>query len=677
MRFGYSLIFAILLFSVVLPQEKKLLTAEEIWKMKRIGAFSVNPEKTEALFSVTTWNAAKNESTGDLYLLNLKTGEYRKFTSGKGSESSPVWSPDGKKIAFVAKRESDEAGQIYIIERDGGEATRLTEMPMGAQSIKWFPSGDKLAFASNTLPEARGNLDTLKTLLKAKKESKVSAKVTEDRFYRYWDSWLTDGFVTHIYSVEIASGKVSDLTPESTAMLSVSGSGADYDISPTGEKIVFSANVTPKPYFTDLNFDLFLMEADGSGKVTNITPDNRAGDGAPQFSPCGKFIFYLKTTNPNLEAENQKIARFKIEANSDTLLTKDIDLSVNEFTLDHKVGKIYFTADYRGRTGVFSVSPNGSGFQKVFAEGTNSGLAPDSSVVYFLNNNNSTPQRVVAVDPTTGTSRELVDLNKDLTSQIEFGKFEEHWFEGAKGDSVQVFMIYPPNFDKTQKYPMIHLIHGGPLGAFSDNFHYRWNSQVFAAMGYVVAMVNFHGSSGFGEKFAESIVGAHGDMPYTDIMKATDYLTDEFDFIRENRIGAAGGSYGGYLVNYIAGRTGRFSALVSHAGVYNFYGQFASDMTHFRERAYGGAPWYNKEQVNKYSPANFAENFITPMLVVHGEKDYRVVVTQGLELYGVLKGKGVPARLVYFPDENHWVMQPQNSIFWYKEVGDWFNRFLK
>lgn len=303
MRFGYSLIFAILLFSVVLPQEKKLLTAEEIWKMKRIGAFSVNPEKTEALFSVTTWNAAKNESTGDLYLLNLKTGEYRKFTSGKGSESSPVWSPDGKKIAFVAKRESDEAGQIYIIERDGGEATRLTEMPMGAQSIKWFPSGDKLAFASNTLPEARGNLDTLKTLLKAKKESKVSAKVTEDRFYRYWDSWLTDGFVTHIYSVEIASGKVSDLTPESTAMLSVSGSGADYDISPTGEKIVFSANVTPKPYFTDLNFDLFLMEADGSGKVTNITPDNRAGDGAPQFSPCGKFIFYLKTTNPNLEAE--------------------------------------------------------------------------------------------------------------------------------------------------------------------------------------------------------------------------------------------------------------------------------------------------------------------------------------------------------------------------------------
>jgi len=677
MRITTTLSLLVLFTVALFPQEKKVLTADDIWKMKRIGAFALNPGKTEAVFSVTAYDASKNESESDLYLLDLKNSDYRKFTSSKGSESSPVWSPDGKKLAFVAKREGDERGQIYIIHRDGGEAIRLTEMPLGASGLKWFPDGKKIAFTSNTFPEAKGDLDTLKKLLKQKKENKVTAKVTEDRFYRYWDSWLTDGYVTHLYSVEVESGKVTDLTPGNEAILNAAGSGASFDISPAGDKIVISANVTPKPYFKDLNFDLFLLDADGSGKMVNITPANPAGDGSPQFSPCGKFVFYLKTLNTNMVAENSKLARYTIASGKDTLLTAGIDLAVGDFGFDTKTGRIYLTTDYRGRTGIFSIDADGKDLRKVFAEGTSNSVDTDSMVVYFLNNNNNTPQRIVALDQGSGKLKELVDLNKDFTSQFKFGKFEEHWYKGANNDSVQVFLILPPNFDKTKKYPLIHLIHGGPHGAFSDDFHYRWNSQVFAAMGYVVAMVNFHGSTGFGEKFAESIVGAHGELPFTDIMKATDFLTDEFDFINENKIGAAGGSYGGYLVNYIAGKTNRFSALVTHAGVYNYYGQFASDMTHFRELAYGGAPWYNKENVNKYSPSNFAENFITPMLVIHGEKDYRVVVTQGLELYGVLKGKGVPARLVYFPDENHWIMQPQNSIYWYKEVKDWFDRFLK
>ena len=677
MRIFATIIFAVLFVFSAVPQDKKPLTAEDIWKMKRIGSFVVNPAKTEAVFSVTTYDASKNESESDLFLLDLKTSEYRKFTSSKGGESSPVWSPDGKKIAFVAKREGDERGQIYIISREGGEAVRLTEMPLGATSIKWFPDGKKIAFAANTYPEAQGNLDTLKKLIKAKKENKVTAKVTEDRYYRYWDSWLTDGFVTHLYAVDVATGKVTDLTPANEAILSAGGSGADFDISPDGEQIVLSANVTPKPYFKELNFDLFLLKTDGSGKMENITISNLAGDGSARYSPCGKFIYYLKTLDVNKLAENNKLARFELSSKKDTILTPKIDLSIGEYEFDTKTGTIHFACDFKGRTGIFKINPDGGDLQNVFAEGTNSSVDPDSNMIWFLNQNNTTPQRIVSYDQSSKKLTKIVDLNEELTSKIQFGKFEEHYFIGADKDSVQVFLLYPPNFDKTKKYPLIHLIHGGPHGAFSDDFHYRWNSQVFAAMGYVVAMVNFHGSTGFGEKFAESIVGAHGDKPYTDIMNANEFLFDKFDFIDENKVGAAGGSYGGYLVNYIAGQTNKFSALVSHAGVYNYYGQFASDMTHFRELAYGGAPWYNQEQVLKYSPSSFASKMITPMLVIHGEKDYRVVVTQGLELYGVLKGKGVPARLVYFPDENHWVMQAQNSIFWYKEVKDWFDRFLK
>jgi len=677
MRIFATIIFAVVFVSSALPQGKKVLTAEDIWKMKRIGSFVINPSKTEAVFSVTTSDASKNESESDLYLLDLKTHDYRKFTSSKGGESSPVWSPDGKKIAFVAKREGDERGQIYLISRDGGEAVRLTEMPLGATSIKWFPDGKKIAFAANTYPEAQGNLDTLKKLIKNKKENKVTAKVTEDRYYRYWDSWLTDGFVTHLYSVEVSNGKVTDLTPANEAILSAGGSGADFDISPDGEQIVLSMNVTPKPYFKELNFDLFLLKTDGSGKMENITSNNLAGDGSGRFSPCGKFVFYLKTLDVNKLAENNKLSRFELSLRKDTILTAKIDLSIGEFEFDTKEGNIYFTADYKGRTGIFKIDADGRELKTVFAEGTNSGVDPDSSIIYFLNQNNSTPQRIVSFDQTSKKLTKLVDLNEEFVSTFQFGKFEEYYFRGADKDSVQVFLLYPPNFDITKKYPLIHLIHGGPHGAFSDDFHYRWNSQVFAGMGYMVAMVNFHGSTGFGEKFAESIVGAHGDKPYTDIMNANEFLFDKFDFIDENKVGAAGGSYGGYLVNYISGQTNKFSALVSHAGVYNYYGQFASDMTHFRELAYGGAPWYNQEQVQKYSPSSYASKMITPMLVIHGEKDYRVVVTQGLELYGVLKGKGVPARLVYFPDENHWVMQAQNSIFWYKEVKDWFDRFLK
>ncbi|HNI12726.1 MAG TPA: prolyl oligopeptidase family serine peptidase, partial [bacterium] len=250
--------------------------------------------------------------------------------------------------------------------------------------------------------------------------------------------------------------------------------------------------------------------------------------------------------------------------------------------------------------------------------------------------------------------------------------------KGADNDDVQMYVVYPPNFDPNKKYPLVHMIHGGPHGAFGDDWSYRWNAHAFAAPGYVVALINFHGSTGFGKSFMTSIVGAHADKPFTDIMRGTDYLLQKYNFLDSTRMAASGGSYGGYLVNWIAGHTNRFKCLISHAGVYNLMGQFASDVTFDRVINYDGSPWSGRyEQINRWSPAFFAHNFSTPMLIIHGEKDYRVVVTQGIELYGVLTGKGVPARLLYYHNENHWVLQPQNSIYWNKEVRDWFARWLK
>lgn len=672
-----TLLLLFLFSTLNFAQEIKTLTPELLWSVKRIGGLEVNKYGTEAVYTLSTFDLKKNEGETDFYLLDLEKGESFRFSTTKGSEGSPKFSPDGSKIAFIARRGDDERAQIYTINRNGGEAVRVTEMPAGVSSFKWMNSGEEIVFTSSVLPGTETNLDSLKSALKAMKDSKMSAKVTEDRFYRYWDKWLTDGMISHLFKLDLKDNKVTPLTPGLTSLLSVTASGGDFDISPDDQTIAVSINITEPPYFQELNFDLFLLKTDGSGEMRNITQANRGNDGSPLFSSNGKELFYLRTTDPSKLAENNKVVIYDLTSGNTTSISDKHDVSCGALTESPDGSGFLFTSDYRGRVAVFHLSKDGSKLDIIFNEGTNSSLNIASKGLVFLNQKSTNPQRIVMLSEIDQPIRVLADPNEELLKGMTFGKYEEHYFKGADNNQVQVITILPPGFDASKKYGMIHLIHGGPHGAFSDDFHFRWNSQMFAAMGYVVAMVNFHGSTGFGEKFAQSILGAHGDKPFTDIMKATDYLLDEYDFIDKNRLAAAGGSYGGYLVNWIAGNTKRFKCLISHAGVYNLYGQFASDMTHFREIAYAGSPWGEKKNLDKYSPHMYAENFVTPMLIIHGELDYRVVVTQGLELYGVLKGKGVPARLLYYPDENHWIMKPQNSVNWYKEVNGWLDRWLK
>jgi dipeptidyl aminopeptidase/acylaminoacyl peptidase len=294
--------------------------------------------------------------------------------------------------------------------------------------------------------------------------------------------------------------------------------------------------------------------------------------------------------------------------------------------------------------------------------------------VFQLHGISQPPELAVVGLDGTGFRR-LTHINDGLVSQKKWGKLEEFTFTGADGDEVQMFVVYPPGFDAKKKYPLVHMIHGGPVGTFGDAFSFRWNPQAFAAPGYIVPMVNFHGSSSFGQKWVESILGAHPDRPFTDVMKATDFLIAKGS-VDEKRMAAAGGSYGGFLVNWIEGHTDRFKALVSHAGVYSLLGQSASDAYYGRQHSYGGYPFTNLENIERWSPDRYAKNFSTPMLVLHGERDFRVPVTQGLAIYGVLTTKGVPARLVYYPDENHWILKGQNSKHWYGEVLGWLARWL-
>ncbi|KAB2879179.1 S9 family peptidase [bacterium] len=658
-------------------QNKRTLTAEDLWNMKRVSSLTVSPDGKFGCFVVSEYSVKDNKGNSDLWLIDLSSNKLKRLTTNVGSDNSPAWHPNSRTIAFISKREGDYA-QLYQIDIDGGEAALITEMPMGISNPKYFADGKRIAFSSSIIPEYENDFEGMKKALKEKKDNKMTAKVTENRFYRYWDNWLTDGYVIHIYAYTMDTKERVDLTKGSKRILAISlgGLDANYDLSPDGKWMVLTANTTLPPY-TKMNQDVYLAPLSSNDEWVNLTKDNEEGDNDPFFSKDGKYIYYTRQTDPDYSAENERLVRYDLATKEQKVLT-DTSLSYYNYNESNPGKTMFMLASDQARTSAFMLDLASNKTQRLFTESVVNALNVSGNRLVFIKTNMSQPAEIFDFDLKTKKISQLSFFNKPITDSIAFGKVENLTFTGADGDPVQMYLLYPPNFDPNKKYPLVHMIHGGPAGTFNDDFHYRWNGQMFAAPGYVVAMVNFHGSTSFGNAFGKSIVGAHGDKPFTDIMKATDYLLANYSFIDSARMAAAGGSYGGYLVNWIAGHTDRFKCLISHAGVYNLMGQFASDMTYERVKNYDGAPWEGRyEQINKYSPAFFSNHFNTPMLILHGEKDYRVVVTQGLELYGVLKGKGVESRLVYFPNENHWILQPQNSIYWYKEVHNWFARYLK
>jgi len=660
---------------IILPaQNKRDFTAEDLWQIKRLSNLTVSPDGNYGCFVVTEYNIKENKGNSDLWLIDLRTYQTKRLTTNLNSDNSPVWHPNSRTIAFISKRESDYP-QLYEIDIDGGEARLLYEMPMGISNPQYSKDGKKIFFVSKILPEFENDFEGLKKELKNRKEKKVTAKVTENRLYRYWDSWLTDGFVSRLYVLDLDKKELKDLLKGWNKLFNLDG-GISYSVSPDGNWVSLVANSTEPPY-DSLNSDVYLINVNNPEQVKNITEKNFQDDSSPYFSKDGKYLFFGSQFDPDYSADNVRLMMYDLEKGTIKNLTEQFDYSFFGFTQGDDFNKIYLLAEDRAKISLFEFDLKQNKLEKIFTGGSINSINIKNQRAYFLKSTISEPQEIFEFDLKKRTIKKISSFNDDLISQIKFGKVEEHYFKGADGDSVQLYLVYPPNFDPAKKYPLVHLIHGGPHGTFGDDFHYRWNAQLFASPGYVIALVNFHGSTSFGKNFGKSIVGAHGDKPFTDIMLATDFLINKFSFIDSSKMAAAGGSYGGYLVNWIAGHTNRFKALISHAGVYNLMGQFASDLTYERVKNYDGAPWQGRyENINRWSPAFYAHNFQTPMLIIHGEKDYRVVVTQGLELYGVLKGKGVPARLVYYPDENHWILQPQNSIYWYKEVFDWLKRFL-
>lgn len=660
---------------------KRPITAQDLWAVKRVGAPALSPDGLQAVVSVQEWSIEKNKPTASLWLVDVARATTRRLTAGTGSDTAPAWSPDGGRIAFTSKRGEDEAAALYVIPVAGGEAEKLVELPMGIAVPAWLPDGKGIVFATQVIPElagsfAKADLAAMKKEAKRRKDAKMTAYATEYRQYRWFDRNLTDNLANRLLRVDVASKALSDLTPKYDRLFAPSGE-VRFDIAPDGRHVALALNSTPPPYATQPNSDIVLVPTDGSGAFVNLTPDNPYGDDFPRFAPDGRSVLYTRVATANSQGELRRLWRVSLGDRKAAPLTAALDLSIDDVAFSADGRQLWLQAEDNGVVPVFAMDADGGAVRKVVASGSNTELDSAEGQLVFLGETTSRAPEVFALDP-GGQPRQLTRFNDTLFAGLDLGKVESHTFPGAGGDKVQAWVVYPPGFDPKKKYPLVQLLHGGPHTMVRDAFSPRWNSHVFASPGYIVAWVNRHGSTGFGEAYARSINGAWGDKPMEDVLRANDYLFAAIPAIDRDNVAAAGASYGGYLATWLLGHTKVFKTLVNHAGVSDFIGQYGADITTygFTKEVLGGTPWDSPEAMQRNNPVAHAANFSTPMLITHGEKDYRVPYGQGIALYGILQTMRVPSRLVVFPDENHWILSPQNSIHWNYEVQSWLARYI-
>lgn len=646
------------------------LGAESMWRLKRIGAPAIAPDGAAAVAPVGSYDLDKSTSRTTLWLFPLDGGPARPLTADTADASAPAYSPDGRWLAFTAKREGDDAAQVYLLPiRDGGEARRLTEVPTGAGAIKWFADSRRIAFVSRVWPDK--DWKAAAEELKRRKDSKVSARSWDKAPIRYWDRWLDDRQV-HVYAIGIDGGEPIALTlPAERPLIDTELSAADYDLSPDGRSIAFVSDTARSG--VDANPDVWLLTI-GTAEARNLTADNPGNDAAPLFSPDGRSLAFVRQTIKGFYADTRKLFVHDLGRGTQRPVAADWDRSatVSSWTPDGRalIGAI----DDAGTSRLYEI-PVGRGAPRAITGATDVG-APAlsrSGVLVALNQSFTSPPRLVRVDRRDGRLQTIDRLNDAALAAIDWGRYESVSVTGARGEPIQMWINYPPGFDRTKRYPLFVLIHGGPHNAITDAFSWRWNAQVFSAWGYVTVWPNFHGSSGFGQAFADSINPAQDALPYEDVIAATRWMAGQ-SYIDAQRMVAGGGSYGGYLTTILLGREHPFKALVAHAATYNWYTQWAADYGASKRR--DATEFWNEPELYRASSPHFgAGRFATPTLVIHGEQDFRVPVNHGIELFNTLQNRGVESRLVYFPDENHWVLKPANSLHWYEEVRRWVTRY--
>jgi len=658
---------------------KHAMTFDDLAAVQRVAEPQISPDGRAIVYSVGITEMDSNRVAHNIWIVSTTPGSQPRELTQTGHDTRPQWSPDGKSVAFLSSR--DGTPQIYVIPAQGGNAKKITSLSTGADNEKWSPDGRWIAFTSNVFPDCEDDACN-RVRDEAAEKSKGKARVYDHLLYRHWVHW-SDGKRSHLFLIGANGGMPRDLTPHADYDVPPDerGDANDFAFSPDSKEICFTA-VTDRPEAITTNGDLFLVPTSG-GEPKRIT-SNPGFDGHPAYSPDGRFIAYHSQKTPEYESDRWRLMLYDHAGETHMEVPKSFDRSVDEIVWSPDSKDIYFTAVSEAEQPIYKIAAAPGSTPREIVKNTfneSLSLSADGNSLAFLRSSLTMPAEVFTSRSDGSAAMQLSEHNAARLASIDMNPPEPFWYEGAGGTHVEGMLIRPPHFDAMKKYPLLLLIHGGPQSLWTDSWGYRWNEELFAAPGFVAVVINPRGSSGYGQKFTDEITDDWGGRAYEDLMKGMDYVIENYPFADANRLAAAGGSYGGYMVDWIATHSGRFKVLISHAGLYDnaaMYG--ATEELWFEEHDMAGTPWTNPESYRKWSPSTYAGNlgkFRTPTLVICGELDYRVPYTQSLEFFTALQRQNVPSKLVVYPDEGHWILKPQNSQFWYKTFSDWLAAYLE
>lgn len=664
------------------PMKPQPLTARDLVMLDRVSDPRLSPDGKQLVYALRSTDYDANKGITQLWLLDLASRQARALTSGKISNHSARWSADGKFLYFLSGRSGSQ--QIWRLPLHGGEAQQVSDLPLDVGSFVLSPDNQRVAFSVEVFPEDKGDIAASKKKFDTLAERKNTGVLYDKLFVRHWDTWK-NGSRSQLFAASLsADGKLG-----ATSWLSRDidgdvpskpfGDDSEYTFSPDGKTVVFTARIAGRTEAWSTNLDLWQVPADGSAKPINLTAKNEATDVGPVYSPDGRYLAYRAMKRPTFEADRLAIMLRDLKTGSVREVAPDWDRSAGNLIFSADGKTLYTDADDLGQHRLFAIDVATGAVKALTGDGHIGGFdLHGNTLVYAYDHLNAPADLYLADLDGKAKPQALTQVNAERLKNIRFGAYEQFKFAGWNDETVYGYVMKPWNYKAGKKYPVAFIVHGGPQGSMGNDWHYRWNPAVYAGMGYAVVFIDFHGSTGYGQAFTDSISQDWGGKPLEDLQKGWAHALKTYDFLDGSRAAALGASYGGFMMNWIAGNwPDAFKCIVNHDGVFDARGMYyATEELWFDEWEHG-APYFENPQIyEKTNPVNFVKNWKTPMLVIHGEKDFRIPVEQGIGTFTALQRRGIPSQLLIFPDENHWVLKPQNSVQWHDTVQNWLKQWI-
>lgn len=656
-------------------------SADHLVRLDRVGAPSLSPDASRVVYAVRTTDMEANKGRYDLWWTRVSDGQTHRLTSHEANDTDPAWSPDGKFIYFLSSRSG--SSQVWRIALDGGEAMQVTELPLDVGTFRLPASGGSLVVSLEVYPDCE-DLRCTEERDKEAGESLTTGQGYDQLFMRHWDHWLSEKH-SRLFALELtddgSTGKDAILLTgavKADVPSRVWGGNEEYAVSPDGATLYFTARLRNADEPASTNFDIYSAPMNGDGPTVNLTESNPAWDTQPALSPDGRSLAYLAMSRPGFEADRFQIMIKDLDSGDTRKIAADWDYSPSSIAFSRDGAALYANAQDRGNKTLWKIDLAGGKPEKLVALGNVNSFQAGAENLVFAKDDLKTPNEIFVLEAGQSEARQLTRFSTPQLKDVEMGDYEQFSFTGANQETVYGYVVKPAEYKKGQKYPIAFLIHGGPQGSFGNHFHYRWNPQTYAGQGFAAVFIDFHGSTGYGQAFTDSISSDWGGKPLKDLQLGFDAALEKYEFLDGDKTCALGASYGGYMVNWIAGNwPDRFDCLVNHDGVFDermMY--YSTEELWFPEWENGGPHFSKPENYEKHNPVNHVDKWQTPMLVIHGQLDYRVPVTQGIAAFTALQRQGIPSRFLYFPDENHWVLKPHNSVQWHREVNQWLHKYL-